>query len=483
MRKILLVEPDYRSKFPPLGLMRISSYHKMRGDRVTFVRGKDIKSSNDHWDRVYISSLFTWELPRTLETVKYYTRSVERAKNVYVGGVAASLLPSYLRENSDCTVVEGLLDKSGQLDPLSKPVSFYPLDYGLMDSIDYPYQPKDAYFCKVTIGCVRKCTFCAVPRLEPTFGMSTSLASQVKQIETTAGEKQSLVFLDNNVLGIDGLEDIFAEIRDLGFATGSKRNGKIRNVDFNQGIDARLITPEKAHMLASVNLSPVRLAFDHDGIEKPYRRAIELLAKEGLNNFTNYLLFNFMDAPQSLFKRIQVNMELNTRLGVRITGFPMRFIPMDDVKRGHIGPKWHWRWLRGMQCVLLSTKGLVSPNPSFVSRSFGDSVEEFLEILSMPDRYIIWRKNFEFNGADQWRREYRSLSETEKAEFLEVLRLLNKSRNKKKEVAEHFRFRNLLEHYYPGGNLPVNKPTELELTSQGLSTGYDVLSEDDLIWA
>ena len=361
------------------------------------------------------------------------------------------------------------------LDPGSLPVTRHPLDYTLLDAIDYPYQPKDAYFCKATIGCIRKCSFCAVPILEPRFGLASSLTGQVKQIQTTAGDKHDLVLLDNNVLGIDGLGEIFAEIRSLGFASGTKASGRLRTVDFNQGLDARLVTTEIARMLGSVNVSPVRLAFDHEGIEKDYRRAIQLLADNGLREFTNYLLFNFVDAPTSLYNRIQVNMDLNHQLGITIAGFPMRFIPMDDVKRGHVGKKWHWRWLRGMQCVLLATRGIVSPNPTFVARAFGQSYEEFLEILSMPDRYIIWRKSYENAGADEWKGLFRKLSNTDREDFFEVLRALNKSRNRKRDIESHPRFRELLEHYYPGGATARNSPKEAELSVQGLATGYDIL--------
>jgi hypothetical protein len=52
-RNILLVEPRYPTKFPPLGLMKLSAYHKKLGDKVHFVKGYDSDVPYEYWDRIY----------------------------------------------------------------------------------------------------------------------------------------------------------------------------------------------------------------------------------------------------------------------------------------------------------------------------------------------------------------------------------------------------------------------------------------------
>ncbi|MBN1900621.1 cobalamin-binding domain-containing protein, partial [Candidatus Sumerlaeota bacterium] len=67
--KILLVEPDYPNKFPPLGLLKIGTYHKQRGDIVVFVKGLIKKEQRLCLDRVYISTLFSFYHEKTINTI------------------------------------------------------------------------------------------------------------------------------------------------------------------------------------------------------------------------------------------------------------------------------------------------------------------------------------------------------------------------------------------------------------------------------
>lgn len=455
MERILLVEPAYRSKFPPLGLMRLSTYHKEKGDFVVFVRGLSNEKKDMLWDRIYVSSLFTWELPRTVKVLKYYSNSVSSPRNLFVGGIGVTLFPTYVSERVKCRIVHGLLDKPNQLGRGSRAIAKLPPDYDLLHAVDHKYTPTDAYFARVTQGCIRNCSFCAVPRLEPEFRFLRGIAKQIGDVDKKYGSKQDLIILDNNILASGAFEDVVSEIVDMGFHVGAKRKQRRRVVDFNQGLDARLICsqPPLTQLLRKLCLKPVRLAFDHMSLKSTYSQAVALLAEEGFREFTNYMLFNHNDTPREFHARICFNSDLNKKYGIRITGFPMRFIPMTGVSRRHVAPAWKWRYLRGIQCVLVATRGLVSPNPSFVSRAFGPSFEKFIEIICMPDRYIIHRKKHEKDGAADWRKCFRKLSSRDKNQLLDILEVLNRSREKAKDIRKQpRRFWRLLEHYYPNGH-------------------------------
>jgi hypothetical protein len=452
MKRILLVEPDYRSKFPPLGLMRIGTYHKAKGDSVVFVRGYDAHQRSLRWDRVYVASLFTWELLRTIKTIRYYSQSVSSPKDIIVGGIGVTLMPDYVRKSAECTVVTGLLDTRDKLEKGSPILECEVPDYSVLDSTENSYVPTDTFFLKATKGCVHKCKFCAVPKLEPEYKGYENLPSQVRQAVLKHGDRQHLVLLDNNVLAHPHFERIIDQIRDLGFAHGMTRNKRRRDVDFNQGIDARIIAhnPRIAKLLSSINLSPVRLAFDTMRVEKDYRKAVQFMAHAGFRVFTNYMLYNFTDTPEDFYTRLQVNMELAQTYNIIITGFPMRYVPIDSVSRQHVSPKWKWRYLRGIRCILLATRGLVGTNPNFVQSAFGRTYEEFIEIVSMPDQYIIFRTENKDRGAHAWHKLYQQLGAKARLELMDILSELNgRFKERSSIMAKNPRYRAILEHYYP----------------------------------
>jgi len=457
MSNVLLIEPAYRSKFPPLGLLRIAAYHKQIGDSVTFARGRSPQLRDMKWHRVYVSSLFTYELPRTVRTIRYYSRSVESDKDIIVGGVGATLMPDYVRNHVSCRVVVGPLTQPRLLARERRPIAKYLPDYAIIDDDRWAYRPQDSYFCRITTGCIRKCKFCAVPVLEPEFAYLQPLRQQVREISRAYGERQHLVVLDNNILASAKFEQVVDDIKRSGFEKRAKRNGRRRTVDFNQGIDARLITRRTAALLSTLPVHPVRLAFDYVAVEKAYVRAVRSLAERGFRTFTTYVMFNYEDTPSDFYHRICLNARLSQELDIRISSFPMKYTPIGDVTRRYVSPLWKWRYIRGIQCVLNATHGLVSPNLNFVQGAFGSSEREFLELLSMPDRYLMFRNKYASNGISHWRRLFRRLSAESRDEFLDALCVLNRCRDKESRIGEFRKFRRLLEHYYPNG-----RPTPCE---------------------
>src|ERR1044071_8748816 len=117
-KRILLIEPDYKNKYPPLGLMKIAQYHGPNGqrDKVTFIKGRDKSVQDLPWDRIYITTLFSFEYRKIAETVDYAIDIARgQTQRIFVGGIAASLMHErFLSEPRwrGIRFVKGLLDRS-----------------------------------------------------------------------------------------------------------------------------------------------------------------------------------------------------------------------------------------------------------------------------------------------------------------------------------------------------------------------------------
>lgn len=221
--RILLVEAGYKNKYPPMGLMKISSYHKAQGDEVVFVKGKIKRVADQLWDRIYITSLFTFHFDVTVDTIRYYKASVESTNNIFVGGILATLMKSKLSESTGIeNVIEGQLICSAMIGfQDSKNIDGLPLDYDILDDVDYKYPAGDNYFAYTTRGCPNECDFCAVSKLEPEFKTVNNIKTQIDYIDSNFGKKRNLLLLDNNVLESSELREIVDGIKDAGFYYGA----------------------------------------------------------------------------------------------------------------------------------------------------------------------------------------------------------------------------------------------------------------------
>lgn len=452
-KHILLIEPGYKNKYPPLGLMKLAQYHGPRGKRdlVRFIKGEDRSVLGTAWDRIYVTTLFSFEYDRIAASIDFALAVANgHADKIFVGGIAASLMHQRFLDEPrwhGIRFIKGLLSgaraASLQLDDFSEelyseditgtPIEDLVPDYSILSQINYVYPVRDAYFAYTSRGCIRKCGFCGVPKLEGAQRDTESLTSLVRAIDALYGQKKDLLLMDNNVVASPRFKEIIAEIRDLGFIPGARirrlqeRLPVQRRVDFNQGVDARILCKDPMYLreLATICLKPLRIAFDHLGLKGPYEKAVRYAHEFGLKELSNYMLYNFHDSPADLFERMRLNVALNEELNVRIWSFPMRFQPTDRPDRGHVGKRWTRYQLRSMQTILQATHGVVSGAPEFFKRAFGDTAEDFERILLHPHDYIFNRDWYERHDQSQELHEYREAAEKltadERGELLALL--------------------------------------------------------------
>ena len=419
MANILLIEPAYKCKQPPLGLMKISYFHKnILHDYVRFTKGKLPDAlSGTKWDRIYVTSLFTFEWKLTIEAIEYAKSLVDSVEKVFVGGIAATMLPEQIYEETGIYPVCGLLNEPGKLGlPGDECIDQITPDYSMLEDIEYIYPFHDAYFLSATKGCGNKCGFCAVQTLEPEFIPYIDIKNRIKAIDKEFGPKKDLILMDNNVLRSPRFNDIIDDIIEAGFGKGATyrnpRTGKAvqRYVDFNQGLDALFLTEKKAKRLGEIALKPARIAFDHIEDRSIYEKALRLCAENGITELSNYILYNceefsgkgrlyHADTPDELYDRMKITLdlldELNMKYGkkqrIAAFSFPMRYIPLSAHERGYVGSQWNAKFLRAVQRMLVPTQGKGVCSRSFFEADFGRSADEFVRFLCMPEKLIAAR--------------------------------------------------------------------------------------------
>lgn len=607
-RKVLLLEPNYKNKFPPIGLMKLATYFKLRGDNVVFYKG-DIKDflindiTNDcieklkqldgsinwklradritafikyrkksdldkigledseyaillypwlehfknfyhkkeyikypKWDWVGVTTLFTFYWKITIETIEFAKLLVKDKKNLMIGGVLASIQPKEIEEATGIKPHCGTLHTPYKDIDEDNPyiIDELPLDYSILDEIDYEYPDSGAFYSYSTRGCIRHCAFCAVPILEPQYQSYLPLKERIERTRRLYGDQQNLLLMDNNVLASENLAEIIEDIRSCGFTPGAKyiepnqynlairnlrlgmndrayirkswkllkdlnemrslneeartfiyrireengllhvntctkealirtykdfapyfekkyakQKGRLRYIDFNQGVDARLFNDERVSLLSRIPVRPLRIAFDDIKTEKAYTKALCMSVNAGMKDFSNYLLYNFKDTPQDLYHRLRVNVDLCETLDVSIYSFPMKYHPIRDEHshdRDYIGEHWNRKYIRAIQAILNATKGKIGRGVSFFEKAFGRNEEEYMELLIMPETFLLFRFFFEHLGyTQQWREAMSELTDAEREELYPII--FKNDFNHIDELTENEKFRHILKFY------------------------------------
>ena len=236
---------------------------------------------------LYLSGPFTWLLPTALAEAEAH---LGHGRSVRAGGPAVALMPDYL----------------AGVATVNQPCPVDPLTF---------HNPLATF---TTRGCPNGCGFCAVPRLEGPF----------RELDSW---RPAPLVCDNNLLA--------ASDRHFDKVIDSLK--PFPAVDFNQGLDARLMRPRHASRLAELKHVKVRFAFDHVDDETAVHDAIELCRRHCLRDFSVYCLVGFDDDPESARYRLEKIASWKARTS------PMRYQPFDALAKDvHVAEGWTAEELR-----------------------------------------------------------------------------------------------------------------------------------------
>jgi len=434
---ILLTEANYKDKYPPLGLMKISTYHKLKGDNVEYSRIYK-KEKRDYYSKIYIATRFSFHWKKTKELIHYYQKNYDG--EILIGGIHASINPTLYENEFGIKAnigslkgnVKSIIKKiksdeflSLYIDEIKKyGIDVLPPDYSLFENQELPFNLilKNNYLLRATKGCKRNCSFCDVKRICEGYIDKLPLIPIINYIDKNFGQRTSILFFDDNTLMSNCFKSIIDDLKEAGFYKGSRLNRKLRSTDFNQGMDLRLLNEDKLDLLESININPVRFAFDDISMKDVYITQIKKVIAIGIRNISVYVLFNYNDTPEDFYERLRISIDLNKQFGCRIFSFPMKYVPNEMLDRKFIGKYWTRRMIRGVQCILNSSHGIVPVYEGFFERAFGKDYNEFYQIINMPEKYIIYRKIYE-EQIEKWKKEFTffNLNINE----LELIKLIN----------------------------------------------------------
>lgn len=219
--KIGLIDVDGHN-YPNLALMKISAYHKAKGDSVEWWWGFE------HYDRVYMSKVFD-------DTYSPDIPAPFNADQIVRGGTGYCM--------------------SSQLP--------YEIEHMCPDYSLYPDLTKDTAYGFLTRGCPNACPFCIVSEKEG------RMSQRVADLSEWWSGQKNIVLMDANILACREHIRLLEQLADSGAC-----------VDFNQGLDARLLTPDNIAILRRIRLKEIHFAWD---LMKNSKRIVQ-----GLNLWKRY---------------------------------------------------------------------------------------------------------------------------------------------------------------------------------------------------
>ena len=258
MAKIGLIDIDGHN-YPNLALMKISAHHKSQGDTVEWYDGLS------HYDTVYASKVFSF--------TPDYTQHIN-ADQVIRGGTGYAL------------------HGPGGLD--FNPLEDKPLPYEIEHSYpDYSlYNIRDTAHGFLTRGCPRGCHFCIVGDKEGTRSVKAA------DLDEFWSGQRNIILNEPNILACKEWPDLLSQLAQ-----------SQSYVDFNQGLDARLMTREKAQALGEIKIKEIHFAWDDYNQKNSVLKGLEIYKKHAKrkphnHNAIVYTLVNFNTTIEQDLDRI-----------------------------------------------------------------------------------------------------------------------------------------------------------------------------------
>lgn len=322
--KILLVEPNFpypaKSKnkgnavhknFAPVGLLKLGSLYKSQGARVKLVRGNQPKRKFCYFEPslILITSIFTYWSQYVWDAIEHYRTLFPKAE-IILGGIYATLhhnrkyfQKKLKRYNAKCYV--GLHSEAEKCYP----------DYSLLNG------NVEHHVTHAMRGCIRKCRFCGVWKIEPKRLYKTS-EELIKEIKSVG--KNKVIFFDNNLLANKNIKEILSDLANL------KVDGKPLTFECQSGFDGRLLekVPELAVLLKRARFQNVRIAWDNSVSDYLLvKRQLRHLEKAGYKpkDVSVFMIYNF----DTLYKEMLEKLRYCKKLGVQITD--CRYRPLKSV--------------------------------------------------------------------------------------------------------------------------------------------------------
>ncbi len=270
--RILLIDADSVNGFPNLALMKLSAYYKKDGHEVDLIVGIPEVAPLFEYDHAHVSCIFYQNKDKVMDYVKQF-------RGISVGGSGINMS----------------IELPDEIEHIMPDYSLYGIDYSMGFT---------------SRGCIRKCKFCDVPEKEGYIKDHAPIS------EFHDPDHDKVVLLDNNFLASPRWQDNIEYLVENHL-----------KVNFNQGLDIRLIDEWKAEWLHEMQYynwtfsrRGLHFAFDDPAHEKAVGKGLKILSQAGIKPYRCmfYVLVGFNTTPEQDMYRIEVLKELGAKPFVMI---------------------------------------------------------------------------------------------------------------------------------------------------------------------